>query len=208
MQLTAPFILFADSTVEYDGRAISTLERGRYLIVAKEDGTLLVHACDSVAARNYQRPGSTLAISQTEPLIIESLSAKDKLRITVFQIVELMTPQSWSAAHIILRRTEAELVDKLCNQLGPYLRLDREVRTPCGVIDVLGVCDLGDRHVIEVKRNKATLAAVSQLQRYVQHLAAEQPRSNVIGYIASPQIGTRAKQHLEQCGFYWLPLSF
>lgn len=56
-----PFALYAECSIIYDGRAYSTLANGRYLIIYKQDGSLLIHGGDLCKPRNYQGPGSILS---------------------------------------------------------------------------------------------------------------------------------------------------
>lgn len=208
MNLTAPFVLYADASVAYTGRAMSTLERGRYLIIAKADGSISIHAGEAVVPRNYQRPGSSLIIKPGCPLLLESRAAKDTLCVTIYAILGQLRPLNWSVAKTVLTKSETELARKIASELMTFgLTVKREHHTEYGVLDIFAVDHCGCWHVIEVKRNKATLAAVSQLQRYVQNLAAFAP-AEVFGYLASPAIGDRARRHLEANGYHWLSASF
>ncbi|MFB6176998.1 MAG: endonuclease NucS, partial [Halobaculum sp.] len=49
--------IFGSCTVEYDGRAASSLAEGRRLLVLKPDGTALIHTDEGRTPVNWQPPG-------------------------------------------------------------------------------------------------------------------------------------------------------
>lgn len=208
------FCLYADCTVLYDGRANSTLERGRYLIIKKTDGSYLIHGADKVPARNYQGPNSKLIIDGDRLICT---NRKEVIIITIFEIINYQELVDWSSAKIKISKTEKELVDKIQNNWATYFpdltdaELYREVKTAVGAIDLLGIRNLGGGRehyfVIEAKRKKVTLKDCTQLRRYMEHLS-EDLIGWIDGWLAAPEIGKKALQYLKKHDLHWLQIDF
>lgn len=62
--------VFTECTVEYDGRANSSLASGDRLVVYKPDGTVLVHADERRTPQNWQPPGATFQVTGHDPLTL------------------------------------------------------------------------------------------------------------------------------------------
>lgn len=205
---TEPFVLYAVCDVEYDGRAYSTLERGRYLIIYKNDGSFLIHASDLSVPRNYQGAGSVLEYHDNK---ITCTNKKECIIVRIYDIINYISLPEWSAARIKISRTEKDLVQKIYANWERYFGYGFEIvyaehQTKLGAVDLLGVTHDGVRHVVEVKRGKATIRDCSQLYRYIESF-----RDNgheAIGTIASPAIGKNASTYLEKHGCHWLYVDF
>lgn len=205
IDVSRPFSLFARCEVVYDGRAYSTLEVGNYLIIHKDDGSLQIHNSRKITPSNYQ--GSKSSLKQRGHLLI-SKSKKETITIIIHQIISLTYLKYWSDAEIIITRTEQDLVDKLFYDWpieGEFMHIFQEYQTELGNIDLLGVTFDMVFHVIEVKRVKASISHVTQLNRYVEILAEHYDTE---GYLASPEIGERAMTYLEKCGYNWIQVGF
>ena len=199
------FIMYADCSVTYDGRACSTLDRGNYLIIRKQDGTLLIHGADKSPPKNYQGSGATL-VAVNDGLL--SIRKKEKIKIELFNIINFENLSDWSNNAINIRKTEAELVNKIVANSQEYLNvnlksIEKEFKTPHGPIDILGTEDNGTLHIVEVKRKTASLAHCSQLSRYMEVFTG-----NRIGYIASPDIGKNALRYLDNHDLRWIKVDF
>jgi len=93
----------------------------------------------------------------------------------------------------------AELIFKNPNLIEEgFMPLYREYQTSFGFIDVLGKDKNGKWVVIELKRRRADLQAVSQLKRYVECLRGEYGRENVRGILVAPSLTSGAKKLLEE----------
>jgi RecB family endonuclease NucS len=206
---SVPFCLFADCTVLYDGRASSTLERGRYLIVKKTDGSYLIHGSDKCPPRNYQGPNSKLTIDGDRLICT---NRKEVIIVTVYDIINYHELINWSSAKIKISKTEKELVDKIQNNWASYfpdkthLELHREFKTAVGDIDLLGV-SINCYLAIEAKRKKITLKDCTQLRRYIEHLQEGMP-GTIDGWLAAPSIGKKALQYLKKHNLHWLQIDF
>jgi RecB family endonuclease NucS len=59
------FVIYAECDIIYNGRGYSTLERGNYLIIYKDDASLSIHGSTKVLPRNYQSEGTKLTVTDT-----------------------------------------------------------------------------------------------------------------------------------------------
>lgn len=199
-----PFILYAKCSVEYDGRAYSTLDVGNYLIVHKQDGSFLIHGADLSTPRNYQGPKSYLEYDG-DKLICKS--KKELIVVNIHSIINYIKLSDWSTAKIEISRTEKELVDKLCNNWSEYFQKEasdifREYKTDNGPIDIVGIVG-DDYYIVEVKRKKGTINNCVQLKKY-----AEAIDGNTIEFLASPAITDNAMKYLSNNGMYWIRVDF
>lgn len=208
IDVSRPFFLYAECSIIYDGRAYSTLDQGRYLVIYKADGSLLIHGADLCKPRNYQQAGSKISF---EDGILTSVNKKEKIIISVAKIVDYSPLDDWSDSKIKISRTEKDLVNKIFDNWVDYFEEDfyliqEEYRTEHGPIDILGISESGVYHVIEVKRKKGTISNGTQLKRYVDVLRDE--GKEVRGYLACPEIGDNALKYLHKHEFEWLKITF
>jgi len=208
IDITKPFMLYALCSVEYDGRAYSTLEKGRYLIIYKKDGSVIIHGSDLCKARNYQQSGSILSIEKDKLI---SINKKEKITIDIIEQINYTPLEDWSDSKIEISRTEKELVDKIANNHKLFINIEfavieREYRTDSGPVDLVCITPNNEYHIIEVKRNKATINHVTQLRKYVDQMQENDFKS--YGYLASPEIGKNAVEFLKKNGFTWLKVDF
>lgn len=201
--------MFATCSVEYDGRAYSTLQTGEYLIVYKKDKSMMIHGSDLITPLNYIGNNSNLNINNN---ILIFTRKSEKILITINEIKSMMYLDNWSNNKITISRTEKELVDKICDNWTQYFdnnceKLHREYMTELGPIDIFGYSkDLSI--IIEVKRKRASTKDVSQLKRYVEAITAVQSTDKIIGYIAAPDISDKAIKYLEKSGLFFLEVKF
>lgn len=199
-----PFLLYANCNVKYEGRASSFLTDGNYLVIYKQDGSLQIHGANKIQPRNYQGSNSKIEIINKT---IRSINKRELIDIGINDVMCLQRLDDWSVKDITITKTEKDLVDKLernweqlinikCNQLI------REFTTEFGPVDIVGIDEKGIKHVIEVKRRKATVKDVMQLRKYLECI------NESIGYIASPQIGDKALVYLNNLGYQYLKISF
>jgi hypothetical protein len=191
--------------VIYDGRAYSVLEEGNYLILYKGDGSIQIHGGTKIQPRNYQGAKSTL--EQRGHLLI-CRNKKETITIVVHKVIEVTYLRFWSEAEIDIQRTEQELVHKIFTNWGDYIDgefeiIEKEYPTKYGPVDLVG---FGEEiiAVVEVKRRKATISDCTQLRKYVEAFEA----SNVMGYLAAPQIGDNAAKWLDEHGYKWIRVTF
>lgn len=203
-----PFAIYATAEVIYDGRASSKLKIGNYLIIHKNDGSLIIHGCNKVTPINYQSPGAKLSFVNN---IIIVNRKRETITITLHKILQYFEFDEWSNNLAIMQKTEKELVNKLANNIHKYFNhsfaeVYTEFITQHGKIDFLGIDEDGIYHVVEVKRIKATLTHCTQLGKYLDALS--QDGIKAVGYIAAPNIGDNAIEYLKKRGNYYIKIEF
>lgn len=203
INVNSPFVLYANCSIIYKGRASSTIGPGRRLIIHKSDGTLIIHGSSKSIPINYNTPGATLRIDDN---IIISESKTEILYITVYEILNNIELIGWSNASINIKGTEKQLCDKIlnnCNVLLDTIIINKqtEFSTPVGSIDIV-LTDKNCNYCIEVKRKKATMTNVYQLHRYMQYLPTV--LDNCVGILAAPEIGIKALGHLDEFGYKFM----
>lgn len=208
-----PTLIIATCSVNYDGRAKSTLATGKYLIIIKQDGSLLIHDNSKLKPKNYIGPKAT--IIQEDDKIIATYK-EEKIEIILENVENKLTIQNWDNNHISLTRSESDLRNKLCGNIQEYLGVNpveiiKEYQVSVdvcsvGLIDVLVKDDKDTHHIVEVKRGQASLSACSQLYRY--YCEYKSVHTSVKGYICSPAITKSGLNLLEKYGLNYVKINF
>lgn len=204
-EITGAFVLMADCEVIYEGRASSTLQRGRYLLIRKADGTFLVHGASLTVPLNYQPAGCRLFRTPEGYLC---RGKRETMRVILYAVLARLPSGSWDDHRIRLVRTERELRDRLARRLSAYIpglaRIHKEYPTTYGAADLVAVDRRGVWHVVEVKRGRATVQAGVQLRKYVEALTVRGRR--VRGYVAAPALAANAAAYYQSRGYTYLPV--
>jgi endonuclease len=201
------FVLYAECSVQYNGRAKSTLVPGNYLITHKNDGTLKIDGGSLCTSLNYQPPGAIL--QKTKNLLV-SVRKEETIKIKLKQIHFYKELKEWSVHKINIDKTEAQLRNYIANNIKTSSGLLNinikevfiEFKTPVGNIDILAIDVDNVYHVIEVKRGKVNLAACSQLERYTNYFL--DIMKDVKDYIASPDISSNASNYMKANHQTWV----
>ena len=204
LDLTRAFVIYFNGSVVYDGRARSVLDNCNLLLIKKNDGCVLIHGGAAIPARNYMGAGSKLSLDGTTLICVRK---NEKIQICFNEIIQWWQLYDWSESEIEISRTERELVLKLFMDWPDYFNItcysiEMEAETTYGKVDLLGTGFDGMKHVIEVKRRKASIPNVTQLKRYVDCF------DRAIGYLAAPDIGEKALKYLGECGYNYIKVKF
>ncbi len=195
-------------SVRYSGRAESYLEKGDRIIMIKSDNALLIHQPTGNSAINYMKPNTTHTMAlENNALVLTSqnLTQKERMTIHIDKIHFFNSHKLEDGQSILIQGTEEDMSNMLYD--NPHLIEDgfipvsREEQTKYGFIDVLGVDKDGTLTVVECKRYRAELSAVTQLRRYVEKLMVSKGITKVRGILAAPKITENAKKMLEDWGF-------
>ncbi|MEZ3116693.1 endonuclease NucS [Halobaculum sp. MBLA0147] len=172
--------VYGPCTVEYDGRATSSLGEGRRLVVLKPDGTALVHTDEGHEPVNWQPPGSTHhAAVRDGRLRLRSRRENPDERLDVrFAAVDHLVAYPVSGRRqVAVAGTEADLkrrvVDEPSLVEAGFTPTATERETAAGAVDVFGRDADGRPTVVELKRRRVGPDAVGQLRRYVDALRRE-----------------------------------
>ncbi len=203
--LTSPFVLYADCDVAYEGRASSTLNRGNYIIIRKADGSFLIHGSNKSTPINYQGPKSKMTLSDD---VITVHRKKEIITVRVYDIKTIEILMDWSIGDLNISMTEKDLVHKFVTNPEEYLKwrpiqVSQEYQTSMGPVDVMCLDALGGKSIIEFKRHKITLNHCIQLKKYIEAMG-----SNVIGYVAAPDINVNALEYCHINNFTYIKICF
>ncbi|RME52694.1 DUF91 domain-containing protein [Candidatus Woesearchaeota archaeon] len=206
---------FLSCEISYSGRAEAFLARGDRLIVLKADNTLQVHQPEGSAPVNYMKAGSSFSFSKLKSgaLLLRCAHAREKefLDVVVFAVHGFFSARLEDGQKLVLVGNEADMSDMI--KQNPALiedgfkPLSREEHTKVGFIDVFGYDERGNLVVVECKRYRASLAAVTQLRRYVEKIKKLRGVSKVRGVLAAPAVTKNALAHLHELGFEFVSVS-
>lgn len=195
-------VLFANCSVDYNGRAQSRLEGGDRIIVVKSDNTILVHQPVGNNPVNYLKQDTKFEVKGN---VLYAYNSKEYLDIEFFEIYSVMSRDLKDGKELELHGSERDMSDMIYG--SPELiekgfkPLSREEHTKYGFIDVFGYDSSGRLVVVECKRFAATLDAVTQLRRYVEKIGSLKGINAVRGIIAAPDISQNARKMLEDYGY-------
>jgi len=201
-------ILGADCSISYSGRAETFLPNGERIIMIKADKTLLVHQPEGSAPVNYMKENSVHQLVEDGQIIhlkSQNQMLQEYIDIAINKLHFVQTARLQDGQKIQLTGNEKDMADMIA--ANPSLvekglsLVAQEEQTKYGFIDVLCTDKQGNLVVIECKRYKADLGAVTQLRRYVEKLRKSKGIDTVRGIIAAPHITENARKMLEDWGF-------
>jgi hypothetical protein len=219
--------VFGRCTVEYDGRATSSLGAGDRLLVCKPDGSVLVHTDEGQQPVNWQPPGCTV-----EPALVggdgdevagdapggerlrvrsERTTPAEELLVEFERVAQVAAYDVVDPEDLALRGTEADLRERVLDDpslVEPgFTPLATERQTPAGAVDVYGEDADGRTVVLELKRRRVGPDAVGQLSRYVDALRRDlHDAADVRGVLVAPSVTDRARRLLAEQGLEFVSL--
>ncbi|UIP00784.1 endonuclease NucS [Halobaculum sp. CBA1158] len=200
--------VFGTCTVEYDGRAASSLGPGARLLVLKPDGAALVHTDEGRTPVNWQPPGSRhrAAVSDGR-LRVRSVRTSPAETLDVrFSTVEHLAAYGVTGGRAVeVVGSEADLKRRVVadpSVVEPgFEPLATERETEAGPVDVFGRDAEGRPVVVELKRRRVGPDAAGQLARYVRAVEREEPDGTAVrGILVAPSITDRARDVLSEAG--------
>jgi RecB family endonuclease NucS len=200
--------VFGRCTVEYDGRAASSLGPGDRLLVLKPDGSALVHTDEGRTPVNWQPPGCEHYASVRDGrLRVRSVrrSPDELLDVRFERVTHLAGYDVTDPDDLDLRGSEADLKEHVLDhpeRVEPgFDPLATERETDAGPMDVFGEDADGRPVVVELKRRRVGPDAVGQLRRYVDALGRELgDDAGVRGVLVAPSVTDRASTLLDREG--------
>jgi RecB family endonuclease NucS len=206
-------IIAGECTVEYNGRASSSLGQGERVTLLKPDGSALVHRPRDYSPVNWQPSGS---LSRTrvkdDGLSVRVYRRKEKesmeivyRRLSLVAVLDLV-----DAAEFSLYATEKDMQEAILFRpelLEEGFRpVSKEMPVDPGFIDIIGYDRLNRLTVVEIKRVKATKEAVSQLRRYMNVIDLDAGRP-VRAILVAPELARGTEKLLKSYGYEFKPLS-
>jgi len=198
-------ILVGECSVEYKGRGVASLESGSRIVIAKPDGSLLIHAATNVEPVNWQPPGSKLEIridddnlvlSSTRKAPYENVTARF-ISISLVAVCKLEIKPKFKVEIGEEAIREAVLAEPSLIEDG-FKPISIEKPVEAGFIDLYGLDRNGKLVVVELKRVKADVEAVEQLKNYMDSLTDSY--GSVRGILAAPSITYKAYMKLKGFG--------
>ena len=201
-------------TVEYDGRATSTLGPGDRHVMLKPDGTAMVHTAEGRQPVNWQPPGCDHAVTVTsDRLQLQSTrtTPAEELLIEFEDVLQVAAFDLSDEADMSLSGTHEDLKDRILDdpdRIEPgFTPLATERETPAGAVDVYGEDADGRVVALELKRSRAGPDAVSQLSRYVDALRRDlHDDADVRGVLVAPSATERTLRLLSERGLEFVSL--
>ncbi|MFC4448985.1 endonuclease NucS [Halorussus aquaticus] len=206
--------VFGRCTVEYEGRAASTLGPGDRLVVLKPDGTALVHTDEGQKPVNWQPPGCTheASVADGEFRILSRRASPEERLVVAFERVEqLSTFDVTDRNDLALQGTEEDLRQRVLDDPdlveAGFRPLATERETPAGAVDIYGKDRDGATVVVELKRKRVGPDAAGQLSRYVEALDRElHADAEIRGFLVAPSVTERARELLAEKGLEFVSL--
>ena len=172
--------LFGRCTVEYDGRASSSLAAGDRLLVLKPDGSALVHTDEKRTPVNWQPPGCEhhAAVREGRLRVRSRRSNPDETLDVSFESVSQLSALAVTGGREAdLEGSEEELRRRVLDDPAAvepgFTPVETERESDAGPMDIYGEDADGTPTVVELKRRRVGPSAASQLRRYVDALRRE-----------------------------------
>ena len=206
--------MFGRCTVEYDGRASSSLGPGDRHVTLKPDGAALVHTDEGQQPVNWQPPGCDHAVAVGDGALTvtsERANPEERLAIAFERLAHVAAFDVRDPAELAVTGTEADLKERLLDDPDLLERgftpLTTERSTAAGAVDVYGEDSEGRTVVVELKRRRVGPDAVGQLDRYVDALGRElHAETEIRGVLVAPSVTDRGRQLLAKNGLEFVPL--
>ena len=202
-------LVVASCTATYSGRLDARLPLARRLLVAKADGSVLLHADGgSYKPLNWMSPPCTLTVSApsdeaaaagvTQVWTVQQAKSDDRLVVELYDVLHDSSHELGADPGLVKDGVEAHLQVLLAEQIellgAGHTLVRREFPTAIGPVDILARDPSdGFRHVaVEIKR-RATIDAVEQLTRYLDLLNRDPLLAPVRGILAAQTIAPQAR---------------
>ncbi|PSP63376.1 endonuclease NucS [Halobacteriales archaeon QH_8_67_27] len=202
-------------TVDYEGRASSTLGPGERLVMLKPDGAALVHTDEGQQPVNWQPPDCEHEATLVDGrLLVESHreTPEEHLAVSFESVLEVSAYGLTDERDLSLEGTEEDLRQRILDdptliETG-FVPLATERQTPAGAVDIYGEDGDGRAVAVELKRRRVGPDAVGQLGRYVDAMDRDlHADTDVRGILVAPSVTDRASRLLAERGLEFVPLT-
>lgn len=203
-------ILVGDCTVNYEGRAWKYLEEGRRSIVINPSGAVLVHESDNIKPANWQPKDAEtdIRLDNDGDVLVESKRTSPSEELTIrFTNIHKSIHYSASTDYGEVEGTENEMHEYIINNPSfiedGFRVLEHEKETEYGFIDVFGEDKEKNPTIIEVKRKKADMNSVDQLERYMKTIDGVKKR----GIIVAPSATDSTLSLISERGYEFIQMN-
>ncbi len=206
-------ILAGMCSVEYEGRANSSLASGERFVIFKPDGSALVHRPREYPPVNWQPPGSLFQTKLgSEGLTVRVYRRKDHevMEIKFTSVIMVSVLDLKDAGEFTLYASESDMQQAILIQPSlleeGFRPITHEHPVDPGFIDILGVDRNNILTVVELKRVKATKKAVLQLKKYMDVINLDSSRK-VRAILVAPTLAEGALEVLSSLGYEFKALT-
>ncbi|MDK6028401.1 endonuclease NucS [Ignisphaera sp. 4213-co] len=193
-------IIVGEMNIEYVGRASSYAPSGTRLLIAKPDGSLIIHEASKVEPLNWQPPKSQIHFECRDNKIFVKSSRKippEDVFIEINNVYLISICQLVTTKLVVIGR-ESDIVKMIVSNPGiiePDAKVvGTDIATTYGKIDILLRKENGTLIVVEVKNEKAGISAALQLKRYVDFYREKGLEAK--GILIAPSITSEALNFL------------
>ncbi|WP_415381046.1 endonuclease NucS [Halosimplex sp. TS25] len=202
-------------TVDYEGRASSTLGPGERLVMLKPDGAALVHTDEGQQPVNWQPPDCEHEATLDDGrLLVESHreTPDEHLAVDFESVLEVSAYGLTDERDLSLEGTEEDLRQRILDEPSliekGFTPLATERATPAGAVDIYGEDADGRAVAVELKRRRVGPDAVGQLGRYVDAMERDlHAETEMRGILVAPSVTDRASRLLAERGLEFVPLT-
>ncbi|MCE4612602.1 MAG: endonuclease NucS [Desulfurococcales archaeon] len=182
----------ASCQASYEGRSASSFTKGDVIAMIKADGSFIVHGPRGFKPLNWQPSGSLVSVSKNNDSLVLRVvrrEPREVLLLSCDQVYFIAVMREPVESEFWFYVNEAEIRDYLASNpevIEDGLRIVRvEKPVDPGFIDLYAEDSRGNLVVVEIKRVKAGIEAVKQLERYLEHFKARNVR--VRGILVAPE---------------------
>jgi RecB family endonuclease NucS len=202
-------ILVTCCSIRYEGRLTTTLESGDRVVLFKDDGSVVVHAIAGAKPINYM-PGPTVVKEEGRTIIVTRPATGESLVIDVEDVHADASHELIDTAKLLREGREKDIQAVIFETPEAIedgmVGLQRELFTEVGPVDLFCRDADGRTVVVEVKRVRATAAAVEQLTRYLEQVDRNPGHAPARGVLVAPELAPQARVLLENRGYDFVPL--
>jgi hypothetical protein len=206
-------ILAGNCTVEYEGRASSSLGHGERIAIFKPDGSALIHRPKDYSPVNWQPPGSLFQTKlERNKLIIRVYRKKDHevLEVTFNNLKMISVMGLRDIGEFSLYATESDMQQAILTQPSliedGFRPISSERAVDPGFIDIMVVDKENTLTLIEIKRLKATRKDALQLKKYMDVIHID-PQRKVRAILVAPSLADGTQEILVSLGYEFKALS-
>jgi len=193
--------------VRYVGRASSKLEKGDRILIAKADGSVLVHRGTGYEPVNWMPGGDTVFHVHLKDSVLEVRAVRhrpsESVTVLFDEVSMVYSFKLVDSGEFSLYASEEDMHRALL--LRPELLeegfrvISYEKRVEPGFVDIYGIDRVGRLVVVEVKRKTAGKDAALQLAKYIEAVRSKADRQ-VRGVLAAPNIAKDVQRTLVTLG--------
>ncbi|PRY11766.1 endonuclease NucS [Kineococcus rhizosphaerae] len=200
-------LVIARCSVDYAGRLTAHLPLATRLLIAKADGSVLVHSDGgSYKPLNWMSPPAKLTVSvpeedQREAGVVETWTVQhaktdDRLVVSIHEVLHDSEHELGVDPGLVKDGVEAHLQKLLAEHIATlgegYTLVRREYMTAIGPVDILARDDAGRAVAVEIKR-RGEIDGVEQLTRYLELMNRDPLLAPVTGVFAAQEIKPQAR---------------